>query len=109
MIPMPHTAHTIKYETLAQHIGVDVLRALLAGHADRIRAALAAGDEHLNTINLAWWDSRAGCSRRDVSGPSWPRLSFDYPWTPTVARGLSLAERVCILKHVATYHLEVGS
>lgn len=95
---MPDTEHTRKYEALAQRIGVDVLRALLVGHADRIRHALAAGDEHLNTINLAWWDSRAGLKSATLTtrmwSNTWPtsHMTFDYPWTPSVANGLSLAE-----------------
>lgn len=101
---VPDTAHAKKYEALAQRIGIDALRALLPDPL-RIRAALAAGDQHLNTINLAVWDRAAGCAPFVTYG-TWPRLSFAYPWTPAVAGGLSLAERVCVLKHVATHHLE---
>jgi hypothetical protein len=57
---------------------------------ERVRKALAAGDEHLNTIPLDEWDRRA-------SGPT-PHLSSAFKrhgdfW--------SLAGAVCVLKEAA--------
>lgn len=96
--------HRLKYEALAQRIGVAKLRAILPATPERIKAALAGGDQHLNTIPLAAWDKAAGLLpfTKDY------RMHYREPWTVANAQNLSLAERVCTLKHVATYHLEVN-
>ena len=103
----PGETHEEKYERLAQRIGVDALRRILPSSPERIRAALAAGDEHLNTITLASWDRAAGLLNPYRVHAEHCRLSFMPPWRTEVAAGLSLAERVCVLKHVARFHLEV--
>ena len=99
--------HEEKYERLAQRIGVDALRRILPSTPERIRAAVAAGDEHLNTIALSAWDRAAGLLNPYRVHAEACRLHFRAPWTLAVASGLSLAERVCVLKHVARFHLEV--
>jgi len=99
-----------KMERLAQHIGIDKLRKIIPVKKERIAAALAAGDEHLNSIPLYLWDIAAGrlvTSRYATGKPrfgSKVKVGFEEPWGKK-ARGLSLSERVCILKHVAKYHL----
>lgn len=98
--------HEEKYEVLAQRIGVDKLRRILPSTPERIRAALAAGDEHLNTIPLPAWDLAAGLLNPNRVHAEACRLHFRDPWLPAVTSGLSLSERVCILKHVAAFHLE---
>src|SRR4029077_7415840 len=75
--------HAKKYEALAQKLGVESLRALMPVSAQKIRAALERGDKHLNSISLRKWDA-AGTSIR--------------------GKGLSMAEKVCVLKHVAKWH-----
>ena len=48
--------HYIKYEALAQAIGINELAALVPATRKKIRAAIANGDKHLNTIPLHKWD-----------------------------------------------------
>jgi hypothetical protein len=96
--------HYQKYEELAQKIGVRYLIPLISPNKDKIRAALLNGDVYLNGISLRWWDIQAGASNL-FSWQGGPKLHWNFPWTPKNANGLSLAERVCILKHVAKYHL----
>ena len=103
--------HETKYEALAQKLGIEALKWLVPAKPEEIRQALVAGDEHLNTIQLPRWDRAAGVR------PAWKLFSSDWPQTelrisarrsdlpwhkePT----LSLAERVCVLKHVAKFHM----
>lgn len=75
--------HAKKYEALAQKLGIEKLRALMPVSAAKIRAALEKGDKHLNSIRLRKWDE-AGTAIR--------------------GEGLSMAEKVCVLKHVAKWH-----
>lgn len=75
--------HAQKYEALAQTIGLDALRGLMPASPERIRKALETGDVHLNTIPLYKWDD-AG-------------LAIQRP-------GLSMSEKVSVLKHVAKWH-----
>jgi hypothetical protein len=99
MSDAPGSEHYQKFDALAQRIGVAALKRRIPATAEAIKAALAAGDEHLNTIPLYKWDLAAGRLNRDYL------LSFYDPWTPKLANGLSLAERVCVLKHVAKYYI----
>lgn len=98
--------HAQKYEQIAQSIGVGVLLALLPERATpaRVKAALGAGDEHLNTIPLSSWDMAAGYVHREVRNELHGPDNVPTP-APLRGRSLSLAERVCVLKHVARYHL----
>ena len=102
------TEHERKYEALAHTIGVAALRAIVPDTTERIAAALASGDEHLNTIPLVVWDraaQRVNCGWvAEAMGDFLMR--FNPPFVPKVANRLSLAERVCVLKHVAKYHME---
>lgn len=75
--------HAKKYEALAQKLGVEKLRALIPVSAEKIRAALERGDKHLNSIKLRKWDAAGEAIR---------------------GQGLSMAEKVCVLKHVAKWH-----
>lgn len=75
--------HAKKYELLARKVGIDDLKDLIPASEDRIRTALARGDDSLNSIPLKKWD-QAG-------------TRINYP-------GLSLSEKVSLLKHVATWH-----
>jgi hypothetical protein len=127
------TEHEAKYDALARLLGLDALRRLVPVPAERISAALAAGDEHLNSIPLGMWDRAAlsapgaedagrtrvcpSCKQtvRPVSelySADWPqrplrRTARFTPWN--AAPTLSLAERVCALKHVAKFHLSAGA
>lgn len=75
--------HAKKYEELAQKIGVEQLKALIPATPEQVRTALSRGDKHLNTIKLKKWDDAT--------------FEIRVP-------GLSISEKVCILKHVATWH-----
>lgn len=100
------TEHEKKYDKIAQRIGIEALKKCLPFSAKSVKRALEAGDEHLNTIPLPLWDKAAG--NRPSPYPLHKGgifLSWDEPWTKDKARGLSLAERVYILKHVAKFYL----
>lgn len=81
--------HYAKYEALyiakgRPHFDIPASRA-------EIKALLAGGDEHLNTIPLKEWDS----------------CTYNVGWTCIGADGKkykSLSEQVCLLKHYARYH-----
>lgn len=85
----PQTEHFQKYEALYKakgkpHFNVPATR-------EEIQAALAAGDEHLNTIPIKDWDlyaHRVGWTSKGEDGKLYK----------------SLAEQVCLLKHYARYH-----
>lgn len=116
------TEHFDKYQQLANLLGWDALRALVPLSTDMVRRWLAHGDEHLNTLGNAPWDRAslgpkhkaadcAACGQKlpkaRTSRTDWPyadlrRTAKDMalPWHK--ARQLSLAERNCVLKHVAT-------
>jgi len=96
------TEHEKKYDKIAQRIGIEALKKCLPVSAESVKRALEAGDEHLNTIPLHLWDRAAG-NRSFHKGDIF--LSWNEPWTKDKARGLSLAERVCTLKHVAKFYL----
>jgi hypothetical protein len=113
------TDHEKKYEELAQKIGVSALIYVLKCYnfptPEEMRER-ANANPHLNNIPLAKWDRAAGrvvygartcehCGTRlPPSNPDSFALDFSPPFTPNVANGLSLAERVCVLKHVALFH-----
>lgn len=110
--------HRAKYEALAQELGVEALKALVPATNAQITAALASGDEHLNTIPLRRWDMAAAAwscvPKEDAnsyrSRTRCPHCKQGYvyttPPTPDVweKRRLTLSERVCVLKHVARYY-----
>lgn len=124
--------HVAKYAALAKTLGEDSLGVLVQPLVTRCADALKAGDEHLNTIPLAVWDRLASvpdslgpkccgkychtpfcpqcgkAMRKPTAGrDDWPYADLresardlSLPWHR--ARGLSLSERVCLLKYVAT-------
>jgi hypothetical protein len=116
-------AHERKYEALAQALGLDALKALVPFSAERIRQALAAGDQHLNTLPLASWDKCHGkettkpekCCACGQYKPVKPETQVVGVWALYVANikrgglreagGWSLSNTVCVLKHVARYHI----
>jgi hypothetical protein len=92
--------HEKKYEAIAQQLGIEKLVAIVPASYQRVQDALKAGDEHLNTIPLCLWDKAAGKEQ-------WKEFPT-YTWQqPEVFRPMSLShsERVCVLKHVAKFHL----
>jgi len=113
------TEYEARMEALAAKLGVAVLQRLIPVPVERVAAALAAGDEHLNTIPLGVWDRAAGVlpvwsieacplcgtKRPRTSGPNdWPyedlrRTAREEPWSREP--GLSLSDRTGVLKHVA--------
>ena len=94
--------HYDKYEALAQKLGIELLKTRIPVSRENIKLALAK-DEHLNNISLSRWDRAAGYFGHpgDIkfSAFAWSEL-----FTREKANGLSLADRVCVLKHVAKYH-----
>lgn len=129
--------HYEKYAKLAKTLGEDSIERLVAQLVPRCAAALAAGDEHLNTIQLGLWDKLAdvtpdgvtmccgkrryadnfcpdcGKKLRKPAPPAEKELRDDWPYAQLretarddskpwhKAPGLSLAERVCVLKYTA--------
>lgn len=97
--------HYAEYEALAQELGIDTLRRMIPKDwRETIKLALATGDDALNTISLKKWDRIAGIVNHGY-GDNF-HLIHDFPWNGIASLGLSAAERVCLLKHVAQYHLE---
>lgn len=78
--------HAKKYERIARVIGIDLLRDLLPVSREKVWKALEQGDKALLTIPLRKWDEAA----------------LQIPYLP--GRGLSLADKVSALKHVAKWH-----
>ena len=95
--------HHQKYEDLAQQIGIEELVAILPVSRERITEALNGDDHYLNTIPLKLWDLAAGADKYRLCHGDY-RLTFKAPFTPANASGLSLCDRVCVLKHVARNH-----
>lgn len=87
--PAPMTTYEIeqarKNEALAHEIGFARLRALLPVSPEKIRSALARGDRGLRSIPLRKWDAAA--------------VSLRIP-------GLTIADKVALLKHVAAWHTD---
>jgi len=102
-----HREHYLKYDALARRIGIEALKKVVPVDRDRILEALRGRDYYLNTIPLTWWD-RARQAHYTFPEDAGKHLGFNPPWTPKVARNLSLAERVCILKHVAVLYIAGG-
>ena len=98
--------HYEKYDALAREIGIEALKSLIPATPEEITAALSTGDTALNTIPLRQWDKAAGRFKPDkrfmVSHDF--RMSFSGVFTRQNAARLSLAERVCVLKHVAAHY-----
>lgn len=86
------TDHEKKYEKYAKKIGIKSLTGLIPESPGRIRVAMAQ-DEHLNNIPLKLWD------RHD----HWVR-TLAHNAGVEESGGWSLANTVCLLKHVAKYH-----
>lgn len=83
--------HFEKYQAMAQDVGVGALKRVVLGitSAEEVRKALL-NDPSLNSIPLQKWDS---CFQQVLGIPAKTR------------RALSLAEVVCLLKHVARHHV----
>lgn len=133
--------HRERYEQLAVWLGVESLKKLVPFSTDGIRAALAAGDIHLNGLSLSSWDRQHGSpDGKQVDSGMWsvPRVKKtpcpccgqlrevpvskdDGVWgvlRVAIARdrqagvtplrtSWSLSDTVCVLKHVAQYHIAV--
>lgn len=122
--------HYEKYKAKAEALGLAELAKLVPASEERIRAALAAGDEHLNSIPMASWDKAAGIVSIFAANPHCkscrcfvgtvgrtvgndPRMAIEGVWAdawrPYERDGKklraywSVAERVCILKWVARH------
>lgn len=75
--------HAKKYEELARKVGIEGLKKLIPASPEKIRHSLEHGDPHLNWIPLRKWDAASYFIREP---------------------GISLSEKVCLLKHVARWH-----
>ena len=112
------STHEEKYEALAQRIGIPDLVARIPADRESVARAIASGDEYLNSIPIAKWDRAAeawSCvpkqdarlyARRERCACCGNGTRYVVPPTSDLWRGvgLSLAERVCVLKHVALHH-----
>lgn len=96
----------MRMDAIAYRVGVPALRRIIPFSRDQVKQALADGDEHLNSLPLAAWDRAAGAISVGYGGTLAGnfRFSWDHPWEPWKASGLSLSERVCVLKHVAIHY-----
>lgn len=102
--------HEQKYQALALWLGWLPLLALTPDK-ERVAAALAAGDQHLNTIPLSVWGSSGGTSWNDQFDSSKDdavrHLLRDAIKRDKEAKreplttSWSLSQTVCLLKHVA--------
>ncbi len=83
--------HFEKYAAMFKLKG-DHLRDAVPFTKKEIEKALEDGDIHLNTLKLSTWDG-AGSQR--------------VGWTNEIdgKKVKSLAEQVCLLKHIAIYHI----
>jgi hypothetical protein len=113
--------HYEKYEELAQKFKAYGIECRVPASKERILMAIEAGDEHLNSIPLVIWDRAASIEyRTSVQTPYRPHCPTcgcapSSPPVPELWRAFfhvtkdgkrafySLAERVCLLKHVARY------
>ncbi len=99
---MPSENHFAKYEALTNQIGLTAIKAkILASFSIDYIKQKSGEDEHLNNIPLAIWDNMAG----NIAVHPRVKLSMSPPWNHFAANHLSLAERVCTLKHVAREHI----
>lgn len=80
--------HQTYYEAIAEAAGIGYVNSDLL---PCIKAALAAGDEHLNTIPLRSWDNRAMASERIIR-----RALEAFP-----GEAFSLSVGVCVHKAAA--------
>lgn len=84
-------SHYEKYSEYASKIGVDKLVVFLPGDSEKFTKAFKE-DEHLNNIPLVRWDNY-----------------HSYVWNLARLNGIqenggwSMADTVCLLKHVAIY------
>lgn len=85
------TAHFDKYENLYNQKGGANLKHLVPFSKAEIENALNNGDEHLNSLKLAIWDGAA-----QFVGWTYQQDGKKYK---------SLAEQVCLLKHIAKHHI----
>lgn len=88
--------HYDTYEALLQERGVEAVTLAIPFSPEAVEKALAAGDEHLNTLRLPAWDHACGQYANPRTGDI-RALSATPPWM----RGLSLGQGVCLLKHAA--------
>lgn len=106
--------HYEKYQALAEELDLAAMAELIPATRARIQAALDAGDEHLNTIPLALWDSAVGytarrvkkaCACCGVTSLVEDTTRRDAPvWKLRNGRRLDVCYRLCVLKHVATHY-----
>jgi hypothetical protein len=107
--------HYVKYEELAQKLGVDGLKQLVGSvvvsHLKELRKPMPptalyviehlreahAADRHLNTIPLRLWDAQHSLVQM--------RLHSHMRWRGVRRLGWALCETVCVLKHVAKHHV----
>jgi hypothetical protein len=88
--------HYEKYEKLAQQIGVDHLKPLIPFSRAAIIAALKE-NEHLNNLPLNY-------KFTGIDKKGWDAC-HEYVIRFRPCRLLSISETVCLLKHVAIYHV----
>lgn len=103
---MKTSEHYNKYEALSQKIGIEKLLPLIEDISEEKINTCFVKDKYLNNIPLRLWDKLAGKVYLDF-----PEYNHDFSmfnsgkweWFKIIGNH-SLADRVCILKHVAKYH-----
>jgi hypothetical protein len=92
---MSKRAHYENYEKIAQTLGVEMLKDLVPFSRERILHAINEGDEHLNSLPLKEWDRKHPAIFEWAHRRSLPREAVCWV----------LCDTVCVLKHVARYHI----
>lgn len=93
--------HEQKYDDLAQWLGVNLLQMLVPFSQEKVDYALTNRDECLNTLPLVCWDRKhipvfrlvRTAIHRDTAMGKGNKVA-----------GWSLANSVCVLKHVARFY-----
>lgn len=101
-----NTTHAEKYQNLADRLGWADVLALVPFPLERVRKALDAGDDHLNTLPLIKWDRAALGDPNLTSFKVNTRTEHGCAGAMAdlfrkAGMGHSQSDGVCVLKHVA--------
>lgn len=104
MIKQTTREHYSKFESLSKKLADRDIKWITRGVLTETKGLpdlkfLFSRDPLLNNISLKFWDTLSGASINTVGDIHWFNTNIDFP------QGLSLAERVCLLKHVTIYKI----
>ena len=98
--------HYEKYDKLSREIGIEELKKSIPLTSEQIKEAITK-DDYLNNIPLYKWDRWSGYTvkiNHETQEQTYTPLFYGV-WGKTRKMHLSLADRVCILKHVARNYM----